>query len=137
MPENPIQIVEHTADWSIRVTGDDLAQLFEHAATGMSMLMAGDLQALPCDIERVVELDAYDAESLLVDWLSELAYWAETEQIVMRSFDLTDIDETHLVAKVKGGRAPDLEMHIKAVTYHDLKVARTESGLEATIVFDV
>jgi SHS2 domain-containing protein len=137
MPENPIEIIEHTADWSIRVTGDDLAQLFNHAATGMSMLMVGDLQSLPGEIERFVELDAYDAESLLVDWLSELAYWAETDQIVMSSFDLTDIDETHLVARVRGGQAPDLEMHIKAVTYHNLQIIRTDSGLEVTIVFDV
>ena len=137
MPENPIQIVEHTADWSIRVTGKDLAELFEHAASGMSMLLAGDLQALPNDVERVIELEAYDPESLLVDWLSELAYWAETEQLVMSSFAVTDISETHLAASVKGGRAPHLEMHIKAVTYHDLRITRTASGLETTIVFDV
>ncbi len=137
MHRQHIEIVEHTADWSIRVTGDDLGQLFEHAALGMAMLMVEDLHALPRDVERHVELEAYDAESLLVDWLSELAYWAETEQLVMSFVELSEVSETSLVASVRGGRAPLLDKHIKAVTYHNLAIDQTESGLEVTIVFDV
>lgn len=137
MPEEPIQIVEHTADWSIRVRGEDLAQLFTYAALGMAMLMVEEPHGLGQDIERKVMLEAYDAESLLVDWLSELAYWAEMEQLIINIVDIEAISETRLAATVKGGKALLLDKHIKAVTYHNLAIENRGAGLEVTIVFDV
>jgi SHS2 domain-containing protein len=137
MSEQHFEVIEHTADWAIRVTGTDLSQLFRHAAEGMSILMAGDLEALPLDVVRTLELKAYDAESLLVEWLSELAYWAEMEQMVFRQFDLIEVTPLELRGTVRGGRAPILHKHIKAVTYHNLAIIGNEEGLETTIVFDV
>ena len=137
MSVEPIEIVEHTADWSLRVRGEDLGQLFRYAAVGMAMLMVEDPAALPDDVERNLALEAYDAESLLVDWLNELAYWAEMEQIVINQIDIKEISETRLAATVRGGKAPVLDKHIKAVTFHNLAIKSTDSGLEVTIVFDV
>lgn len=136
MSEENFEVIEHTADWAIRVRGKDLSQLFRHAAEGMSILMAGELEALPLDVIRTVTLKAYDVESLLVEWLSELAYWAEMEQMVFRHYDL-DLTNLELKAKVRGGRAHILHKHIKAVTYHNLAIIETDEGLETTIVFDV
>lgn len=137
MSTEPIEIVEHTADWSLRVRGEDLGQLFRYAAVGMAMLMVEDPAALPDDVERNLTLVAYDAESLLVDWLNELAYWAEMEQIVINQIDIKEISETRMAATVRGGKAPVLDKHIKAVTFHNLAIKSTDSGLEVTIVFDV
>ncbi len=137
MPEEPIEIVEHTADWSIRVRGADLGQLFTHAALGMALLMVEDPQALAHDIERKLVLEAHDVEGLLVDWLGELAFWAEMEQLVFNDVEIEAISETRLAATVSGGLAPRLDKHIKAVTYHNLAVERRDTGLEVTIVFDV
>ena len=129
--------VEHTADWALRVRGRDLRELLVNAARGMSRLLVPDLDAVPTDVERRLELDALDAESLLVEWLSELAYWAEAEMLVFREFDLRRVAPDHLEAAVWGGHASDLQKHIKAVTYHDLEIIQKEDGLEATVVFDV
>ena len=137
MSVEPIEIVEHTADWSLRVRGEDLGQLFRYAAVGMAMLMVEDPAALPDDVERNLALEAYDAESLLVDWLNELAYWAEMEQIVINQINIKEISETRMAATVRGGKAPVLDKHIKAVTFHNLAIKSTDSGLEVTIVFDV
>ncbi len=129
--------IEHTADWSLRVRGADLRALLSHAARGMSSLLVSDLAAVPADVRRQVELDALDAESLLVEWLGELAYWAESELLVFREYDLAEVSPTHLRAALRGGRVPGLQKHIKAVTYHNLKIVTTEDGLETVIVFDV
>ena len=129
--------VEHTADWALRVRGADLRELLSHAARGMSSLLVSDLETVPADVQRWVELDALDAESLLVEWLGELAYWAESELLVFRVYDLTEVSPTHLQATLRGGRVPGLQKHIKAVTYHNLKIVTTEDGLETVIVFDV
>jgi SHS2 domain-containing protein len=129
--------VEHTADWALRVRGRDLSELLVNAARGMSRLLASDLDAILTDVERRFELDALDAESLLVNWLSELAYWAEAEMLVFQEFDLRRVASNHLEATVWGGYASNLHKHIKAVTYHNLEIIQKEDGLEATVVFDV
>lgn len=81
-PDDAIQAVEHTADWSLRVRGRDLTALFRYAAIGIARLLAGDVSVVPLDTTREIVLEAYDGEGLLVDWLSELAYWAECEGLV-------------------------------------------------------
>ena len=129
--------VEHTADWALRVRGRDLRELLVNAARGMSRLLVSDLDTIPTEMERRFELDAFDAESLLVEWLSELAYWAETEMLVFYKFRIQNVTATHLQGSILGGKVPELEKHIKAVTYHNLKIIKTLQGLEATIVFDV
>jgi SHS2 domain-containing protein len=131
------QEVEHTADWSLRVRGRDLRELLVNAARGMNHLIVSDLDAVPTDVQRSVILDAFDAESLLVEWLSELAYWAESEMLVFREFDLREVTSDRLEALVRGGHATGLQRHIKAVTYHDLQIVESDEGLEVTVVFDV
>ncbi len=129
--------VEHTADKALRVFGTNLTELFLNAAEGMTQLMVADVSEISTEIEKSIELDAIDTESLLVEWLSELAYWAESDMLVFIKFRIQKASATHLQAKIFGGKTSMLEKHIKAVTYHNLKIIRTSQGLEATIVFDV
>ncbi|MCZ7669724.1 MAG: archease [Chloroflexi bacterium] len=73
---------------------------------------------------------------MLVDWLSDLAYFAEMEQMVFPHITLTTVTPTHLSANLRGGPVAELVKHIKAVTYHNLEIIETAVGLEVTIVFD-
>jgi SHS2 domain-containing protein len=131
------QIVEHMADWSIRVRAGDFGQLLATAAFGMSSLLVNDPALLPLDEERHIEVRAFDRESILVEWLSELAYLAERDSIVFRDFEMHVATPTQVSATVRGARASQMHKHIKAVTYHNLEVKQTADGLEAEIVFDV
>ena len=136
-PEAGFEEVEHTADWALRIRGGNLSELLRNAARGMSSLLVADLTSIPVALEEQIEVEAYDAESLLVNWLGELAYRAEAEGIVFIEFDLPQVTSTHLQAVVRGGHVPDLQKHIKAVTYHNLEIIETDDGVEATVVFDV
>jgi SHS2 domain-containing protein len=129
--------VEHTADLALRVHGADLAGLLANAARGMNSLLAPGWQSAPLDHTRTIEVEALDREGLLVDWLSELLYWAEVGNLIWREFRFDKVAPTHLRATCRGGRVPELVRHIKAVTYHNLAVVQTGHGLEATVVFDV
>ena len=129
--------IEHTADNAIRISGTNLQVLFISAAQGMAGLMVGDVTKVSTEVEKSVELEAIDAESLLVEWLSELAFWAETEMLVFTQFEIKNLTATHLQASICGGKISVLEKHIKAVTYHNLKIIKTPQGMETTIVFDV
>ena len=136
LPADAIRIVEHTADWALHVRGPDLAGLFGRAAAGMARLLAGD-GAVPLEEARELALAADDAESLLVEFLGELAYWAERDGLVCPVVALSEVSPTMLRATARGGRLTELQKHIKAVTYHDLSIRPYDGGLEVTIVFDV
>jgi SHS2 domain-containing protein len=80
-------------------------------------------------------------EQLLVDWLSELLFLHETEQVVFGRFDVTlDVEKKSLSAVVFGepfdGKKHSIGMQIKAVTYHMLKV-KLESPFTVQVLFDI
>ena len=129
--------IEHTADHALKVYGKDLKELFISAAQGMTSLMMADISGVSGEIAKAVKLETIDTESLLVEWLSELAYWAEAEMVVFSKYKIHTISATDIDASVMGTNVTALEKHIKAVTYHNLNIVKTRQGLEATIVFDV
>ena len=129
--------VEHIADCALKIYGTDLQELLLNAAAGMNSLLNPANNISHAQAEKSIRLKAIDAESLLVEWLSELAYWAETEMLVFHKFDLLSVSSTHIEARIQGRRVAQLEKHIKAVTYHNLEIIQTDGGLTATVVFDV
>jgi SHS2 domain-containing protein len=128
--------IEHTADIAIRVWGHDLAELFANAAYGMACHMA-DVDAVSRTVEHAIELQAYDAETLLVAWLGELLYLGERDSCVFTDFDMLEVAQTRLQAVARGGPVSEHRQHIKAVTFSDLEIAHNDAGYETTIVFDV
>ena len=137
MSEAGFEVVEHTADWALRVRGANLSQLFAQAAVGLCSLLVEESETIPGDETRILDIEAYDAESLLVEWLNELAFLAEMEMLVFPGIHIQEISSTQLSAEVSGGRVSRLNGHIKAVTFHNLEILEREGGLEVTIVFDV
>jgi len=134
--ENRFEEVEHTADIAIRVRGRDLAELFANGAYGMACQMA-DPDAVEQVVERPIELEAYDVETLLVTWLGELLYLGERDGCVFTDFDMIEVASTRLRAVARGGPAEEHRRHIKAVTFSEMEIVHTDAGYETTIVFDV
>lgn len=135
----PFEELDHTADVAIRARGRDLAELFANAAYGMWSLILQDIEAVEPTVERTVAIDALDTEVLLVDWLSELLYLHETEHEVYSQFEIQEISPTHLRAVVRGAPLQEqaIRKHVKAVTFNDLAIEKTDDGYVATVVFDV
>ncbi len=137
MQDYDFEVVEHTADWSLRVRGADLTALMTSAAYGMGTLLVSNLEDIATNEARHVVVDGFDRESVLVEWLSELAYLAERDGLVFREFEVHEMSPELASITARGGHAPQLNKHIKAVTYHNLEVRETAGGLEVEIVFDV
>jgi SHS2 domain-containing protein len=129
--------IEHTADRALRIFGQSWEELLINAVHGMNSLIISKLPGGPRNLKRAFDLKAFDAECLLVAWLSELAYWAEVESQVFDRFTFHDLSFTHLKSTAKGITLKRVERHIKAVTYHDLTIVTNSEGLSATVVFDV
>ena len=128
--------IEHTADWAYRVRGKNLAELFIQAAWGLYALVGMQLGAGSLTM-RSIQLKAIDRESLLVAWLNELLYFHESEGLGFEELEIQHLDQTSLQAKVTGTSTQQWLKDIKAVTYHNLAIQPTESGLEVTLVLDV
>jgi SHS2 domain-containing protein len=129
--------VDHTADWALRVWGEDLRSLFENAARGMVSLIEGKAAPDQPATHHTFELEALDWEILLVDWLTELLALIEDEGIVFSHIHIERVDDLKLAAQASGQPGGEFKKVIKAATYHNLAIRHTPIGYETVIVFDV
>jgi SHS2 domain-containing protein len=127
--------ISHTADWSVHVWAPDLASLFMESARAMNAL-AGTVPGEGSRAKRSFESEGLDDESLLVAFLSELIYYQEQENLAFDRFKL-EIQAKKLKVQMEGAEISSTDKAIKAVTYHNLKIEKTNRGFETTIVFDV
>jgi SHS2 domain-containing protein len=128
--------IEHTADRAFRVTGRDLAGLLKNAARAIHALKGPRSTAKP-SATREVKVEGVDCESLLVNWLNEILYLEEAHRVVCERFHIDELKNHHLRARVETRKCDRSSTHIKAVTFHNLKIRKTSKGLEAEIVLDV
>ena len=128
--------VDHTADVALRIWGPDFETLLRQAALGAARLMCESMPSGPT-VQKRFTLEAFDRESLLVEWLGELAFSAEVNRNVFYEFDFECVTDHRLIAVAHGNRVDSLQTAIKAVTYHNLKIIKIDRRLEATVVFDV
>jgi len=127
--------VAHTADWELHVWAPDLPALVSQAAKGMYALSGTKLVGSP-RIFREFEIQFLDQESLVVDFLSELLFFAEEEGVGFDSFQVSS-NHDRWFFKLGGAPIEEQAKEIKAVTFHGMRVTKTEIGLEVNIVFDV
>ncbi|HXE91053.1 MAG TPA: archease [Terriglobales bacterium] len=129
--------IEHTADWAFRIRGRTLAELFLNAARAVCWPRGAAPQFEP-SVMREVSVEGVDRETLLVNWLNELLYLQETKGEAYNRFEITEISETSLRARVEGRTREASDANpIKAVTFHDLRITEEKDGFEVTVVVDV
>jgi riboflavin kinase / FMN adenylyltransferase len=126
----------HTADWAVDVTGANPRQLFANAAAAMYALQDADPSA-PITGARAIGTDADRREDLLVAWLNRLLLGQELGGEMYTRFEIFELSERGIRGVAYGYRGTPAHTAIKAVTYYDLSVRRTEGGWEARVTFDV
>jgi len=134
------EILEHPADIGFRAFGGTLPELFANAAKAM-LSIACELDDVAPKVEFAISATGADYESLLVNWLSEVLYWFDGMRIALREFQVTHLEPDSIRATAWGERR-DVEHHrskliVKAVTWHQLKIAQTESGWMAEVYLDI
>src|SRR5690606_6053724 len=106
-------VEEHTGEARLGVEAPTLAALFEQAARGLADLMGAGGAQLEGGTERI-ELEAPDRDALLVQFLNELIFFAETRQCVYPDVKVEHVDSKHLVAVARGKVPPELRTLVKA-----------------------
>ncbi|RXA21319.1 archease [Methanosarcina sp. MSH10X1] len=138
------EYLEHTADIKFRAYGRTLEEVFENSALAMFNVII-NTEKVSGNTPKEIYLRSPDLESLLVDWLSELLYVFEVDEIVFREFRVEKISEEDgeysITAKALGEEfypeSHPFETEIKAVTYNQLEITKTDEGWKAQIVVDI
>ena len=133
------EVLDHTADTGIVAYGVTPNELFENAGWGMFSLMF-DLSGLDPIRDVPVVATGDDLEELLVNWLSELLYHAETLGLAFCYFTVDRLEEGGVQGSAGGVPAEEAALHgppIKAVTYHDLAIVENPDTWWARVIFDV
>ncbi len=137
-----IEELEHTADLRFRVRAPTLEGLFAEAARALMETMYGDTGG-PISEVRTVEVSAADREALLHDFLSEVLYLGEAENLVFSDADPAIADGPPLSVRATLRATPfDPARHaggteVKGIAYFDLSIVEAEGGYRLEIVFDV
>lgn len=131
------KLLEHTADAMVEVYGKDLGERFGNAAYAMFDQIT-DLSKVTSKGELKVEMSGETREQLLVDFLQELLFVHDTEDLVFAEFEVKTDGKT-LEAVVRGEKF-DEKKHtkrsvVKGITYHRLEFDDQNELL--TILFDV
>lgn len=138
------EILEHTADAKFQAKGDSLEEAFEEAVKAFSEITGGEGGQHRHKIETTSE--SHDA--LLFDFLDELIFLQDTEDVVISHADELEIEEEgevpgkkyHLTAVVwtnpiTGAMSPQ---DIKAPTYSEMEVEYEKgTGWVLTAVLDI
>ncbi len=134
-PEQGYQEIEHTADLALHVWAKNIPDLFVMASKGMIKLLDFQIDN-DHKVQRIIELDANDNETLLVVFLNEILYFSQNEDLCFKSIELI-IGEGKLKGICTGAKIIDRNKDIKAVTFHNLEIINKDGIFSVDLVFDV
>ena len=132
------------ADIAFRAWGHDVEETFIAAADAVMNAMVEDLEAIQPQNTRVLNVEHEALDLLLFNFLQELVYYKDAEQLLLRVQQLSIVDDRQpytLQAMAVGERIePDrhrMRVDVKAVTLHRFALTQTEAGWEATVILDI
>lgn len=135
----PYEAIDHTADFGIRVFGDNPIDLFQNSAMAL-MDQVVETASLPPQKEIRLSIKGNDWPDLMVNWLREILYLWSGKALLTRSVQIQSITEKSLSSRVGvdlfSPQRHTLISEIKAVTYHQIQVLDRSGLWEATVIFD-
>ena len=136
----PFRVLEHTADVGFEAFGATREEVFRNAGRALMNLIV-DLDAVEPRQSVTIQAESTDAAGLLVNWLSEILYLQDTEGWLFGDFEIRSLSDRSLTALGRGERF-DRERHqinllVKAITYHQLVLEQTAEGWRAQVYVDI
>ncbi len=132
------------ADIAFRVRGRDPESLFTAGAEALVSLMIKDLETVLRKSTVTFSCEAADLELLYFDFLSEFIFFKDSDKMLLlpEAIEIVRSNGGYRLTCTVRGEAIDRLRHlftvdIKAVTMHNLHIARDDAGYSATIVVDV
>ena len=118
-----------TADIGFIAYGNNLNEAFENAGLAIFNIISDTKDIEPVS-EISFEITSEDEVSLLYDYLEELLFYHEIEFMLFSEFHVRIDENLHLKATIKGEEINwdnhDRKTEIKAITYHQMSVDKTD-----------
>jgi len=131
---------DHTADVGLAATGDTLAELFEALGEGLCEIICPTGQ-VAAERTRRIAVRAEDVEALAVDFLSRIMLAIQAEHFVVAAVKVGTISEAAVEAELAGEpfdpARHELRTEVKAVTYHQLRIARQGAHWAGRVILDI
>jgi len=132
------------SDVAFHAWGDSREELFAAAADATLNVMVEDLSSVADRVRYPIELKDASNEMLLFDFLQELIFVKDAEQLLLRVPHVKILEYEgvyHLTAEATGEKLNPLRheliVDVKAVTLHRFNVKQTPEGWEATVILDI
>lgn len=139
----PFEFFDHTGDIGVRVSGATIEDLFADAAMALTATLIDAATVQPRERAWIV-LEAPSLDLLLVDWLNEIVFRFDVDEMLVARTSprvIQEGDTWKLEAAVEGETIEAARHHvkllIKGVTYHQLTIAHSDRGFETSVVFDI
>ena len=141
----PYEYLDHTADLGLRATGATPQEALSEAAQAMLAAMA-DTTSIREKATFEQQCHATDVPALLVEWLNELLYQREVNDVLFASACVTELrqqeDGTWVLNGIAKGEPLDPDRHqlhteIKGATYYGLQFECAADRCVIQCVLDV
>lgn len=134
------RILGHTADIGFEAFGQTREEVFANSARALQSLMV-DLEAIAPRDEIEIQVEGADPASLLVNWLSEILFRIDADGRLFHDFEIRSLGDRSLAAIARGepfDRARhQVNLQVKAITYHQLALDQTPQGWRAQVYVDI
>ncbi|MGD9107796.1 MAG: archease [Gammaproteobacteria bacterium] len=130
------EYLEHPADLKIRAFGETLPKLFINAACAVTNFLYEVVEEAQVTKTEKVQVEAANLEDLFINWLTEILYLSDANHLACVNFEIETFAEKKLVADV-GMISATAKDDIKAITYSELSVKKTNDIWEAVFVCDI
>jgi len=141
------EFLPHQADARFRAYGQTLEEALANAALAMVSLMWEVEKVKPVKKE-VIKVEASSLEQLTVKFLTEFLYLLDVKSFLLAEVESIQVEEAQkdgrklyrLEAEVAGDSAsPEYEIYglVKAVTYNEMKIEKTDGLWLLEVVVDM
>jgi SHS2 domain-containing protein len=135
---------EHTADIGVEAVGSTIEEAFSNTALGLENIIT-DTSKVEEKTERPINLESEDLKSLLYDFLEQFLVLFDSEELFFSRIEVKSIkgqEGKYSIEAIAYGEKynPDKhesKTHVKAVTYHQMKVEEKEGKHIIHVLFDI
>lgn len=139
------RFLDHTADVQVESWGPTLEEAYSQTALGLMTTISPNLNLISPLVQKVIQIEAEDKESLLFDFLSEFLFIFDVEDLIFCEIAIESIkkkqDKYLLKANVKGERfnkkKHEIGTEVKAITYSFMNIEEKDWEVKINIVFDI
>jgi SHS2 domain-containing protein len=133
---------DHTADLGLRIHAADLDDLFQTAGIALFDVIVANRREVAERDQEEFTLSADTTEALLIDWLNELIFRAETGHRLYCRFEVRVAENgLNLGATIRGEPIDParhvLDHEVKAATRHGTRLVFENGEWQADVILDI